>query len=101
MNELTLIGTITACLFGSGGIVLWFLNRLAKKHDERERYGNDIRDIKKTIHLVQAGLVMALENDKVIFKALRTHEINGESEEQEQKMDDYFLSLIGPEGASK
>jgi hypothetical protein len=44
------------------------------------------------------GLVMALENDKVIFKSLRTHEINGESEEQEAKMDEYFLSLLGGEG---
>lgn len=43
---------------------------------------------------IQEGLIMTLENDKVIFKALRTHEINGESEEQERKMDSYFLSLL-------
>jgi hypothetical protein len=47
------------------------------------------------------GLVMALENDKVIFKSLRTHEINGESEEQEKKMDDYFLSLLGTKGGER
>ena len=37
---------------------------------------------------------MALENDLVIFKALRTHEINGESEEQEEKMKKYFIGLL-------
>ena len=41
---------------------------------------------------------MALENDKVIFKALRNHEINGDSEEQERKMDEYFLSLLMERG---
>jgi hypothetical protein len=41
---------------------------------------------------------MTLENDKVIFKALRNHEINGESENQEEKMDEYFLSLFKHNG---
>ena len=98
MDEITLITTLAACLFGSGGIVLWLLNRLAKKSDERLGYAKDLREIKSTITTIQMGLVMALENDKVIFKSLRTHEINGESEEQEKKMDDYFLSLLGSKG---
>jgi hypothetical protein len=98
MDELTLVGTIGACLFGSGGVVLWLLNRYAKRYDERHCYQKDLKDIKHTINLVQTGLVMALENDKVIFKSLRTHEINGESEEQERKMDDYFLSLLRAKG---
>ena len=72
MNDIvTLIGTVVACPFGSGGIVLWCLNRIAKKIDGR---------------------------DKVIFKALRNHEINGDSEEQERKMDEYFLSLLMERG---
>ena len=50
------------------------------------------------MHLIQTGLVMALENDKVIFKSLRTHEINGESEELEKEMDHYFLSLLSAKG---
>ena len=98
MDELTLIGTLSVCVFGSGGIVIWFLNRAANKNDEKHSCEKGIRDIKDTLHVVQAGLVMALENDKVIFKSLRTHEINGESEEQEQKMDDYFLSLLSTKG---
>ena len=98
MDELTLITTLAVCLFGSGGIVLWLLNRLAKRSDDRHGYAKDLKDIKNTITKIQMGLVMALENDKVIFKSLRTHEINGESEEQEAKMDEYFLSLLGGKG---
>ena len=98
MDERDLIVTITVCLFGSGGLVLWMLNRLTKRSDDRLSYAKDLKEIKNTIHLIQMGLVMALENDKVIFKSLRTHEINGESEEQEKKMDDYFLSLLGSKG---
>lgn len=93
-EQYTLIGTIIVCLFGSGGIVIWFLNRIAKNFDSREQAYRDIEEIKKSLKTVEDGLVMALENDKVIFKALRTHEINGESEEQDTKMDQYFLSLV-------
>ena len=78
MDKLTLLATIVVCLFGSGGIVIWLLNRLAKKSDDRCGSTKDLKDIKTTIHLIQTGLVVALENDKVIFKSLRTHEINGE-----------------------
>jgi hypothetical protein len=98
MDELTLVATISVCLFGSGGIVLWLLNRMAKRSDDRLGYAKDLREIKSIIGAIQMGLVMALENDKVIFKSLRTHEINGESEEQEAKMDEYFLSLLGGKG---
>lgn len=97
----TLIGTIIACLFGSGGIVIWFLNRIAKNFETREKAYTDIEEIKHSMKMIEDGLVMALENDKVIFKALRTHEINGESEEQEAKMDQYFLSLLCDKGVDK
>ena len=36
------------------------------------------------------GIMLGLENDAVIFEALKTHHINGESEAQKQKMDHYF-----------
>ena len=98
-NEMyTLLATVFACLFGSGGIVIWFLNRIAKTFDSREKAYEDIAEIKKSLKVVEDGLVMALKNDKVIFKALRTHEINGESEEQEEKMGKYFLSLFYDKG---
>lgn len=90
----TLITTIVVCLFGSGGIVIWCLNRASSKVDEKNGTRKAIDEIKASMKAIQEGLVMTLENDKVIFRALRTHEINGESEEQERKMDTYFLSLL-------
>ncbi len=73
----TIVGTIAACLFGSGGIVMWVLDRWAAKKDA------GLKEIKE-------GIRLSLENDAVIFKALRDHKINGESEAQEEKMNDYF-----------
>lgn len=90
----TLVTTIVVCLFGSGGIVIWFLNRASSKADEKNGTRKAIDEIKASMKSIQEGLIMTLENDKVIFRALRTHEINGESEEQERKMDSYFLSLL-------
>ena len=40
---------------------------------------------------------MALENDLVVFHALKTHQINGDSEKQEEKMHAYFLSFLSEE----
>ena len=97
----SLIGTIVACIFGSGGIVIWFLNRIARNFETREKAYSDIEEIKHLMKTIENGLVMALENDKVIFKALRSHEINGESEEQEDKMDQYFLSLFHEKGVDR
>ena len=68
-----LVGTVLS----SGGIVMWFLNRkekLAERRDER----------------IINGLKLLMENDFVIFKALREHQINGESEHQEEKMNAFF-----------
>lgn len=50
----------------------------------------DQKDIKNAINRIAEGLNILMGNDRVIFKALREHEINGESETQEQKMDSYF-----------
>lgn len=95
MSELwTAITTILVCLFGSGGIVLWFLNRVAKKHDAKDTTAKDLKEIKDCIKLLQRGLIMCLENDGVVFNALKTHQINGDSELQEKKMKAYFLSLL-------
>ena len=56
---------------------MWALERFAKHRDEH------MDDIKE-------GIRLGLENDAVIFKALREHKINGESEAQEKKMNEYF-----------
>ena len=95
MDAKSLIAAIAACLFGSGGLVIWLVDRNAKKRDGRDSGRKDLMEIKQGLGKLQDGLTMALENDRVIFRALRTHEINGESEEQERKMDKYFISLLG------
>ena len=72
MNLLTIIVTIVTCLFGSGGVVIWVLNRHAKKHDDKDTTKKDLREIKEYIKIMQKGLIMCLENDCVIFNALKT-----------------------------
>ena len=76
-DEVKIVLTILCSLFGSGGIVMWGLERYAKHRDE---HMNDIKE----------GIKLGLENDAVIFKSLREHKINGESEAQEKKMNAYF-----------
>ena len=98
MNETwSMITTITVSLCGSGGVVLWLLNHLSKKISDRDQTAKDIKEIKEDVKRLQNGLVMALENDVVIFHALKTHQINGDSEKQEEKMQGYFLSLFKEE----
>ncbi len=97
MDRTSAIVTILVCLLGSGGVVVWCLNRIAKKSDERDELIRDVTEIRTSLMALQRGLIMCLENDKVIFHALRTHQINGDSEIQVKKMDSYFLSLIKPE----
>ena len=94
METLTVIATVLVCLFGSGGIVIWVLNRMAKKHDANDSTAKDLIEIKASMQLLLKGLIMCLENDCVIFNALKTHQINGDSEKQEKKMNDFFLSLL-------
>lgn len=74
---ITTVVTLLSCLLGSGGIVMWVLNRWASKKDA------GLQDIKE-------GIKLGLENDAVIFKVLRSHQINGESEAQEEKMNEFF-----------
>lgn len=94
MDRVTAIVTVVLCLFGSGGVVLWFLNRIAKKNDAKDVLKKEVAEIKKILSVLQEGLIMCLENDFVIFHALKTHQINGDSEVQERKMNEYFLSHL-------
>lgn len=63
------------------------LEELEKKVDGLSESISDLRQVKD--HEVK-GIMLGLENDAVIFEALKTHHINGESEAQKQKMDAYF-----------
>jgi hypothetical protein len=101
MDLTTFVLSLLVCLFSSGGIGIWILNRHAKRSDGKDDAAKTLVAINERLDTVQEGLVMALENDRVIFRALRTHEINGESEEQEKKMDKYFISLLGKDGGKK
>lgn len=92
-----IITTIAVSLCGSGGIVLWLLNYITKRISDKDQSAKDIKDIKEDLQKVQSGLVMCLENDCVIFHALKSHQINGDSEKQEEKMRLYFLSLLDTE----
>lgn len=90
MNETwSIITTITVSLCGSGGVVLWLLNHIAKKSAERDTSSKNIAEIKEDIKHLQKGLV--------VFHALKTHQINGDSEKQEEKMHAYFLSFLSEE----
>lgn len=94
MDRTQMVVTILVCIFGSGGIAVWLLNRMAKVSDDRNQTAKDIKSIKETLDKLQDGLSLGLENDMVIFNAFRTHEINGESEAQEKKMEKYFITLL-------
>lgn len=74
-----LVTAIFAGVFASGGVFMYYI----KKHDR-------LNDLLIKYERLAEGLKLGLENDKVIFKALREGHINGESEEQERKMDKYF-----------
>jgi hypothetical protein len=72
-----LVVTVLCSLCGSGGLVMWAIERFTKS---RDRHMDEIKE----------GIRLGLENDSVIFKALRENKINGESEAQEKKMNNYF-----------
>ena len=71
-----LIGLV-ATLLGAGGIVMHYINK-KEKHDAKQW------------DRIVEGIRLGLENDIVIFNALRNNHINGESEKQEKKMNAYF-----------
>lgn len=86
--------TLVSSLLG-GGVVAFFLDRHQKKVDKKEEEQKK-KEEKKQKELqawqdhVSEGLKIGLENDAVIFNALRKNNINGESEIQEQKMNEFF-----------
>lgn len=110
---------IIVTLLGGGGLVMGLFNAIKEsvsKH--RNNFDNDIAEIRRKLnkdysHLEELekkvdslsesisdlkqlkdhevkGIMLGLENDAVIFEALKNHHINGESEAQKEKMDAYF-----------
>ena len=94
MDFWTAFITLVSSLLG-GGVVAFFLERHQKKLDkveeeEKKKEEKKAKEQQAWQDHVSEGLNIGLENDAVIFKALREHKINGESELQEQKMNDFF-----------
>ena len=68
--------------------------------DINKKLDNDLRrfeTIEKCLEVItevmsrnSRGTILSLENDQVIFNALRNNHINGESETQEKKLDEYY-----------
>lgn len=85
MNEIILeiiklAGIAFSASFTSGGIIMYFI----KKHDR-------VSELETKFDRLSEGIELGLENDAVIFKALREGHINGESERQEKKMNEFFF----------
>lgn len=85
MNEIMLeiiklAGIAFSASFASGGIIMYFI----RKHDR-------VEELETKFDRLSEGIELGLENDAVIFKALREGHINGESEAQERKMNDFFF----------
>lgn len=60
--------------------------------DTKKLYTMDI-ELKQTTEAINRnsrGTILSLENQVVIFNALRNNHINGESEKQEKKLNDYY-----------
>lgn len=77
---LKLVGIALSASLASSGIVMYYI----KKHDR-------VAQIEKKFDRLSEGMELGLENDVVIFNALRNGHINGESEKQEEKMREYFF----------
>ena len=90
--RLALIGGGIALL--NGPILLAIFNNHIKKTDETKKIREDIIKLSKVVDRIGDGLNIGLRNDKVIFEALRKNSINGESERQEQIMDEYFAKSV-------
>ena len=78
----------------NGPILLAIFNNHIKKTDETKKIREDIIKLSKVVDRIGDGLNIGLRNDKVIFEALRKNSINGESERQEQIMDEYFAKSV-------
>lgn len=90
--KIALIGGGIALL--NGPILLAIFNNHIKKTDETKKIREDINKLSKVVDRIGDGLNIGLRNDKVIFEALRKNCINGESEKQEQIMDNYFTACV-------
>lgn len=64
--------------------------KLDDDHDRFEKIEKCLTTMTEIISRNSHGTVLSLENDQVIFNALRNNHINGESETQEKKLNAYY-----------
>lgn len=80
LETIKLLGIAFSASFASGGIIMYFI----KKNDR-------VHDLEHKVDRLCEGMELSIMNDKVIFKALREGHINGESERQEKKLDEFIF----------
>jgi len=90
MHDAVLVAVITGCVALSNGILTAILNRKWKHSDGASEMRSDISQLYQMVDRLGRGLCLGPENARVIFQALGKHAINGESEEQEKKIEAYF-----------
>lgn len=86
MSDVIWVAVIT----GSVTLANALLSRRWNRNDELAKLRKAIASLYKQVNRIAKGMDIALKNDQVIFDALRKNAINGESEEQDRVMEDYF-----------
>lgn len=91
MSDLVKVAFITGAItLVNGPLLIALLGRKWKRNDELVALKGELKTVSKILRHLGNGLDIGLRNDRVIFRALREHSINGESEEQEKIMEEYF-----------
>ena len=107
---------IIVSLLGGSGLIMGLVNMIKESiHRKRSTLDNDIASINKKLlndynHLrsvddkinnlirsqrrAMKGLIICLENDRVIFDAFKNNKINGESEIQKLKLNDFIKECL-------
>lgn len=73
-----------------GGLFITIITLIMQAVQNKRKNNRQQEQIILTLNHISKGLSIGLQNDIVIFKALREHKINGESEQQEQVMYEYL-----------
>ena len=94
-----------AIITGSVTIANGLLAKRWKRGDELKQVRSDIGQLFMQVTRIALGMDIALKNDQVIFDALRKNDINGESEQQDKIMEEYFrqctINSFMPKGDKK
>ena len=84
-----LIGFCGVVLAGNG-LITTLINNHSKKSGCMADMQKDMKAIKCQTNLIAEATTLSLESHKVVFKALREGQINGESEDQDRKINAFL-----------